>query len=205
MEPSSNHATTPQPSNKLSPGGTLVEPWWNPGGTLVEPWWNPGGTLVEPWWNCRETLPQTTPDHPAALAEPCGTLVMELWWNPGGILSNLTSNHPGPPRSPCRLVEPWWNPGGTLVEPSWNLTSGPPRTSPEPIWAETPKLSAVGEKTTNDLPRTVKERLTNKSTPKGQPEDVFIGRLHTTEVFFAGFLFLAGLRLNLRLRLTPQI
>ena len=39
------------------------------------------------------------------------------------------------------------NPGGTLVEPSWNLTSGPPRTTPEPIWAETPKLSAVGEKT----------------------------------------------------------
>ena len=42
------------------------------------------------------------------------------------------------------LVEPWWDPGGTLVEPSWNLTSGPPRT-PEPIWAETPKLSAVVE------------------------------------------------------------
>ena len=57
-----------------------------------------------------------------------------------------------PPRSPRRtswnrglLVEPSWNPGGTLVEPSWNLTSGPPRTTPEPIWAETPKLSAVGE------------------------------------------------------------
>ena len=32
------------------------------------------------------------------------------------------------------------------MEPSWNLTSGPPRTTPEPIWAETPKLSAVGEK-----------------------------------------------------------
>ena len=39
-----------------------------------------------------------------------------------------------------------WNPRGTLVEPSWNLTSGPPRTTPQPIWAETPKLSAVGEK-----------------------------------------------------------
>ena len=32
------------------------------------------------------------------------------------------------------------------MELSWNLTSGPPRTTPEPIWAETPKLSAVGEK-----------------------------------------------------------
>ena len=38
-----------------------------------------------------------------------------------------------PPRSP--------------VEPSWNLISGPPRTTPEPIWAETPKPSAVEEKT----------------------------------------------------------
>ena len=47
-----------------------------------------------------------------------------------------------PPRSPRRTS---WNPGGSLVEPSWNLTSGPPRTTPEPIWAETPKLSAVGE------------------------------------------------------------
>ena len=36
--------------------------------------------------------------------------------------------------------------GGTLVEPSWNIASGPPQTTPEPIWAETPKLSAVGEK-----------------------------------------------------------
>ena len=50
---------------------------------------------------------------------------------------------PKPPRSPCRT---WWNYGGTLVEPSWNLASGLPRTTPEPIWAETPKLSAVGEK-----------------------------------------------------------
>ena len=37
----------------------------------------------------------------------------EPWWKFGGT-----------------LVEPWWNPGGTLVvEPSWNLTSGPPRTT----------------------------------------------------------------------------
>ena len=91
---------------------------WNPripGGTLVEPWWNSGGTLVSPWWK----------------VEPwwnAGGTLVEPWWNPGGT-----------------LVEPWWNPGGTLVEPSWNLTSGPPRTTPEPIWAETPKLSAVGE------------------------------------------------------------
>ena len=47
------------------------------------------------------------------------------------------------PQSSQNLVELWWNPSGTLVEPSWNLTSGPPRTTPEPIWAETPKLSAV--------------------------------------------------------------
>ena len=46
---------------------------------------------------------------------------MESWWNSGSL---------------------WWNSGGI----PWNLTSGPPRTTPEPIWAETPKLSAVGEK-----------------------------------------------------------
>ena len=213
--------------NLLEPCGTLVEPLWNPRGTLWNPlkpylapdhptplteprpprsprrtWWNSGGTLVG-------TLPQTTPDHPAALAEPGGTLVepsrnltsnhprpsrspcrtwncrgtlvswnltsnhpgpprspRRTWWNPGGTLVepclkppaalvepggtlvepswNLTSDHPGPPRSPRRT---WWNSGGTLVEPSWNLTSGTPRTTPDPIWAETPKLSAVGEKT----------------------------------------------------------
>ena len=44
------------------------------------------------------------------------------------------------------LVEHWWNPGGSLVEASWNLTSGLPRTTPEPIWAETPKLSGWGMK-----------------------------------------------------------
>ena len=92
MEPHLKPArTTPQPSQNL------VEPWWNHRGTLVEPylkpprttpqpsqnlvepWWNPGGTLVKPWWNLRGTLPQTTPDHPAALADG-GTLV-EPWWN----------------------------------------------------------------------------------------------------------------------------
>ena len=61
------------------------------------------------------------------------------------------------PRSPRRTS---WNVGGTLVEPSWNLTSGPPRTTPEPIWAETPKLSAVGEKHV----KTNKMRRTNTST-----------------------------------------
>ena len=136
-------------------GGTLVKPWWNPrgwnprgtflkpdhpsprrncwnsGGTLVEPYLKPPRTTLQPWWNPRGTLPQTTPEHPA-LAELGGTLV-EPWWNPGGT-----------------LVEPWSSPGGTLVEPLvepwWNLSSGSPRTTPEPIWAETPKLSAVGEK-----------------------------------------------------------
>ena len=69
---------------------------------------------------------------------------MEPSWNPCGI---LPQNHPGPPRT---LAEP----GGTLVEPSWTLTSGPPRTTPEPIWAETPKLSAVrGEKQTEVVAR----------------------------------------------------
>ena len=61
--------------------------------------------------------------------------VLEPQWNPGGT-----------------PVEPWWNPGGTLVE-NWWKTGGTlvepylrgPRTTPKPTWAETPKLSAVGE------------------------------------------------------------
>ena len=72
-----------------------------------------------------QAISPTAPQPPRTLAEPRRTS-----WNPGGT-----------------LVEPWWNPGGTLVERSWNLTSGPPRTTPEPIWAETPKLSAVEENT----------------------------------------------------------
>ena len=70
---------------------------------------------------------RTTPQPWQNLGEP--------WWNPGGT-----------------LVAPWWNPSGTLVEPWWNprgtFTSGPPRTTPEPICAETPKLAAVGGKNT---------------------------------------------------------
>ena len=97
-------------------------------------WWNSGGTLVEPLWN----LPQTTPGHPAPLAEIGGTLV---WWNPGGTLvkpwwnpprsprttwwnpGGTARNPPGTltqnttPRPSQNLVEPWWNPSGTLVEP----------------------------------------------------------------------------------------
>ena len=119
LEPSNHHHpaaldgtlpwTTPQPLQN-------VEPWWNPGGTWWNfggTWWNlggtlvdPGGTLVEPWWNCRGTLPQTTPDHPAALAD---------WWNPGKT-----------------LVEPWWNPGGILVEPWWNPRGTLPQGRPGP-------------------------------------------------------------------------
>ena len=38
---------------------------------------------------------------------------MEILWNPR--LGNGGTR-----------VELWWNPGGTLVEPSWNLTSGRP-------------------------------------------------------------------------------
>ena len=144
-------------SNQPGPlGGTLVKPWWNPRGTFPGPRrrnWNPGGTLVrsttgwwnpgETWWNPRGTLPQTTSDHPAALAEPGETLAggnlvettpdhPAALVNPRGTLPqiepswNLTSNHPRPPR-PCRT---WWNPGGTLVEPWWNLGG----TLGEPWW-----------------------------------------------------------------------
>ena len=127
-------------------GGTLVKPWWNPrgtfpgprrtleelGGTLVEPSSGArraGGTLVETWWNPRGTLPQTTSDHPAALAEPGETLA-EFWWKSGGTLVEPSSNHTTPALEEIAgtLVEPSWNhaadhlgppcsPGGTLVEP----------------------------------------------------------------------------------------
>ena len=78
----------------------LAEHFLNPRGTLwsVEPLWNPCG-------------PQSRPGPSHSLAEPRGTL-KPSW--------NLTSNHPGPPRSPRRTS---WNPARTLVvEPSWNLT-----------------------------------------------------------------------------------
>ena len=88
----------------VEPGGTLVEPSWNL--TSNHPGPQPSQNLVERWWNPRGTLPQTTPDHPAALAELGGA--RRTWWNAGGT---LVESHPGPPRSPCRT---WWN----LVEPS---------------------------------------------------------------------------------------
>ena len=95
----------------------------------------PGGTLVEPWWLHHQTT-WTTP-------QPLQNLV-ELWWNPGGTFVEPYLKPPTTPQPSQNLVELWWNPGGTL----WSLTSGPPRTTLEPIWAETPKLSAVGENKT---------------------------------------------------------
>ena len=102
----------------------------------------------------------------------CGAL-----WTVEPCGANLTSNHPGPPHSP----RSWWNSGGTLVEPSWNLTSGPPRTTPEPIWAETPKLSAVGEKgvypQSEDGPMVLltSDRIDLLNAPKVYPR--FLGQL----------------------------
>ena len=129
--------TTPeQPSQSLVEcGGTLVEPCLKPRRTpqpsqnLMEAWWNRGSNHPGPprsprrtWWNPGA---QTTPDHPAALAKPGGTLARSprrTWWNPGGTVV-LKPNHPGPPRSPRRT---WWNPGGTVV-------LKPPRTTPQPL------------------------------------------------------------------------
>ena len=109
--------TTPQPSQNL------VEPCWNPGGTLPRSprrtWWNPGGILVEPYLKPPRTT-RTTPQPSQNLVEPC--------WNPGGTLPQTIPDHPAPSQN---LVEPCWNPGGTLVEPLWNLASGPPRMRPQ--------------------------------------------------------------------------
>ena len=49
-----------------------------------------------------------------------------------------------------QLVEPWWNPGGTLVEPFgtlWNLTSDPPRTTPELSGLRHQSFQLLGKKT----------------------------------------------------------
>ena len=107
-----------------------MEPYLKPARTA-------GGTLSTrvPLWN----LPQTSPDHPAALEE-IGVRSTTGWWNPGGNLvelsRNLTSNHPLQPwwnlcgtlpqSTPnpggnladggTHLVEPWWNSGGTLAQ-----------------------------------------------------------------------------------------
>ena len=59
------------------------------------------------------------------------------------------------------------------MEPSWNLTSGPPRTTPEPIWAETPKLSAVGEKPNKLRNRTVSEPPSDHGSTNSFPKQVF--------------------------------
>ena len=101
--------------------------WWNPGGTLVEPYLKPPRTTPQPSQNlvepCWRTLPQTTPDHPAALAEPGGSLVEPSWNRTlGGTLVEPYLKPPRPPRSPRRT----WNPGQTLVEPYLK----PPRTTP---------------------------------------------------------------------------
>ena len=77
--------------------------------------------------------PEVLPKKEAQVTSPTACGARRTSWNPRGTGGTL--------------VKPWWNPGGTLVEPSWNLTSGPPRTTPDPIWAEAPKLSAVGENT----------------------------------------------------------
>ena len=62
--------------------------------------------------------------------------------------------------------------GGTLVEPWWSLTSGPPRTTPEPIWAETPKLSAVGEKNKQRSKQTHQFEPASQAVSKESPKQV---------------------------------
>ena len=86
-----------------------------------------------------------------------------------------------PPRSPRRAS---WDPGGALVEPSWNLTSGPPRTTPEPIWAETQSLQLLGNNNSNKqicVGRTKVETTTapqESNTQKKQAPAVLVENKH---------------------------
>ena len=139
-----------EPCGTLNPHGTL--PLFS--GTFMEPYLaEPGATLVQMangWKPQTLVEPQTTPDHPAALEQPGGTLLEPWWWNLHGALpcrtwcpanrpSNLTPNHPGPPQlswNPGRtfMVEPSWNPCGTLVEPYLKALEEPRGTLLEPWW-----------------------------------------------------------------------
>ena len=87
------------------------------------------------------TVPVIISD-PVIPSSPCygvpGVLIVIVFVPLRNKLRRFPQQH-HPPRTLAELRE-------TLVEPSWNLTSKPPRTTPEPIWAETPKLTAVGEK-----------------------------------------------------------
>ena len=116
--------------------GALIEPYLNtpqPLQNLVEPCRNLTQTtrttpqplkLVLPWWNAGGSVVE---DHPAALEEIGGTLLKLL-------VENLTSNHPGPPRSPCRT---WWNFGGTLVTLPQTIPDHPAALADgvEPSWS----------------------------------------------------------------------
>ena len=103
----------PTPLAEPRPPRSPCRTWCNNGGTLVE-------AVVEP--------SQTTPDHPAALAEPGGTLVE----NPCGALPQTTPDHPQPSQN---LVEPLRNylkpPLQNLVKPWWNCRGTLPQTTPD--------------------------------------------------------------------------
>ena len=100
-------------------------------------WWNPGGTLVEPSWRPRGTLPQGRPEPPRSLSG----LRPQSFQLLGDNIKISSGDIPNSMRCSCSVLALPRKPRRT----SWNLASGPPRTTPEPIWTETPKLSAVGE------------------------------------------------------------
>ena len=94
VEPLSNPRppqATPEPGPPRRTRWNLVKPLWNltsnhpgPCRHLVEPWWTgppPGGRV------------QTTPDHPAAFVEPCGTVVEPYLVEP---YLRAAPEHPGP-------------------------------------------------------------------------------------------------------------
>ena len=108
-------------SSKISSGDIRVWKLWSPDRGPALPDRGPGSN--------RQSKPPIRAHRRLTLVEPFCDL--------RAAPDHSVSRHPR--ATVVDPVETWWNPRGTLPQGR----RGP---FPEPIWAETPKLSAVGEK-----------------------------------------------------------
>ena len=120
------------------------------------------------------------------LWKACGTLWNETnWWNPG---KNIVEPYTATPHHPS------WSPGETLlelVEPSWNLTSGPPPTTlpladlVEPSWNAAPGhrrilLEALWKLTLVEPGWNLSGTLVEPGPPRTTPKLSAVGEKHPT-------------------------